>query len=495
VVSINTPVRLRVAPPPPRQVLDFGFLQRVFLTIGILLVMAAPFSIDPIPFAVGAFVPWIVLSIIGKSTMPVGVVFFFLWQWAQTFARILQSMVDGESLGGGSYGPGVLNAYWYMLASIVTMALAFRMVLGSLPQPSAADANAHLEWRPADLFLLYCGTLVLAIGCGYAIRIIPGLGQQFEAVSRLKIVAEFLLFVTVLGTGRGGRLMMAAVLFEIIIGFSGLLSDFRGVFIYLAMAAMAARISVGATAVIGGVVWFSVLLSLGLFWTAVKTDYREFATGGEETQNFSVPLSERFAYLGALALSPGDIDWRHASYAMLSRFAYVDIFGSVVGVQDGMREPATMRQWEEAFDHVFKPRIFFPDKAALSDTATYARLTGTDPRLVLRASTSISVGYMTENYVDLGFPGMLAGIFAIGLMVSGIIRYFMQSRLPWMVRQGIVLAIVYNVAGPGVEASLPKLVGSAVMCFLVYLLLARFVLPYALSWLNTRAASESPQPS
>jgi hypothetical protein len=486
---------MRIAPPPPRQVLDFGFLQRVFLTIGVLLAMASPFSIDPLAFAVGAFVPWIVLSIIGKSTMPIGVVFFFLWQWAQTFARILQSMVDGESLGGGFYGPGVLNAYWYMLASIVAMALAFRLVLGNLPQPAAEDFNAHRAWRPLDLFVLYCGTLVLAIGCGYAARLVPGLSQQFEAVSRLKIVAEFLLFVAVLATGRGGRLMMLAILIEIIIGFGGLLSDFRGVFIYLAMAALAARISVGATAIIGGVVWFSVLLTLGLFWTAVKTDYREWATGGEETQNLSMPVSERFAYLGALALSPGDIDWKLASYAMLSRFAYVDIFGSVIGVQDGMREPATMRQWEEAFDHVFKPRIFFPEKAALSDTATYARLTGTDPRLVLRASTSISVGYMTENYVDLGFPGMLAGIFGIGLMVSGAIRYFMQTRLPWMVRQGIVVALVYNIAGPGVEASLPKLVGSTVMFFLVYLLLARFVLPFGLNWLNTRAASESPQPS
>jgi len=494
VVSINPPVRLRVA-PPSRQVLDYGFLQRTTLVIGLLLMMAAPFSIDPLPFAVGAFVPWLVLSIIGRPTMPVGVVFFFIWQWAQTFARILQSMVDGESLAGGISGPGVLDAYWYMLASIVTMALAFRLVLDTLPRPTPQDNRAHLDWRPLDLFLLYCGTLVLAVACAYAGRLIPGLGQQFEAVSRLKIVAEFLLFVAVLGTGRGGKFMLAAVMVEIIIGFSGLLSDFRGVFIYLAMAAIAARIAVGPIAIIGGVIWFSVLLALGLFWTAVKNEYRDYATGGEETQAFSVPLSERFAYLGALAMSPGDIDWKLASYAMLNRFAYVDIFGSVIGAQEGVRDAVTMRQWGEAFDHVFKPRIFFPDKAALSDTETYARLTGTDPRLVLRGSTSISVGYMTENYVDFGFPGMLAGIFGIGLLIAGAIRYFMQSRLPWMVRQGIVVAFVYNIAGPGVEASLPKLFGSTVMFFLVFALLVRFVLPIGLNWLNARAGTESPQPS
>ena len=154
-----------------------------------------------------------------------------------------------------------------------------------------------------------------------------------------------------------------------------------------------------------------------------------------------------------------------------------------------------MRQWQEAIDHVFKPRIFFPDKAALSDTETYARLAGIEERLVLRASTSISVGYITENYVDFGFPGMLASMFGLGLLIAGVIRYFMQSRLPWMVRQGLVLAFIYNIAGIGVEASLPKLFGSIVMFFLVYALVVKFVLPKSLRWLNARASMEPAQPS
>jgi len=493
VVNISPPVRLQAT--SSRQVLDYGFLQRVFLILGLLLALVAPFSRDPLPFAVGGFVPWIVLSMIGRPTMPVAVIYYLIWQWGQVFARVVLSTMDGETLAGGGYGPGVLNAYWYMLASIVVLALTFRLILGNLPPPTREDQQAHLEWRPLDLFVLYCGMLVLAVGSTAAIRVIPGLAQQFEAVSRLKIVAEFLLFATVLATGRGGKLMVAAVLVEIVIGFSGLLSEFRGVFVYLAMAAIAARIALSGTAIVGGIIWFSVLLALGVFWTAVKTEYRDYLFGGEETQRSAVPFSERIAYLGALAFSPDTIDWAAASYAMLGRFAYVDIFGSVIGAQEGARGTVPMRQWQEALDHVFKPRIFFPEKAALSDTETYARLTGTDPALVLRASTSISVGYMCENFVDLGFPGMLVGMLVIGTLFALIIRYFMRSRLPWMVRQGIVLAFVYNIAASGVETALPKLFGSAVMFFIVYLLLVKFVLPAGLKWLNTRADMEAPRPS
>ena len=489
-VTISPALRTRVA--PQRMALDVGFMRRTFLVIGLLLLLISPFAPDPVPFAVGGFVPWVLLSIIGLPHMPVAAIFYFVWQWSQVFARALLSIVDGESMGSSVAGAGVLNAYWYSLASLVVLACAFRLVFGGMRGPSSEEAGAHLEWRPRDLFMLYCGTLVLAIACTYAIRLVPGLSQQIEAVSRLKVVAEFLLFVTVMGTGRGNTFLLAAVVVEIVIGFSGLLSDFRGVFVYLAMAAIAARIVLSVTSIVAGVAWFSVLLGLGLFWTAVKTEYREYATGGEETQHFSIPLEDRLAYLGNLALSSGSIDWGLASYAMLYRFAYIDIFGSVIAYQDAAREAAPMRQWQGALEHVFKPRIFFPEKAALSDTETYARLAGLDPALVLRDSTSISVGYMAENYVDMGFPGMLAGIFVLGLMLAGAIRYFMGARhLPWMVKQGIALALVYNVAGVGLEASMPKLFGSIIMFFLVYLVLAKFVLPIGLQWLQARAGAES----
>jgi len=478
-------------------VLDFAFMRRALLIFGLVLLLVAPFSTDPLPFAVGCMTPWVLISIINKPNMPVAAIFYFFWQWAQIFARVLQSLIDGEALAKGYSGPGVVYAYWYSLAGLVALAVAFRLVLGNLPRPTQEEEDAHLSWRPRDLLMLYAGTLVLAVICGFGARYLSSLGQPFEAMGRLKVVAEFLLFTTVLATRRDYKFMTAAALIEIGIGFTGLLSDFRGVFIYLAMAAIAARIRLSAMAIVGGIAWFALLVALGLFWTAVKVDYRQFATEGEETQNLSVPLGDRMAYLGNLAMNPGEIDWGLASYGMLSRFAYIDIFGTVITVQDATRNPPTMRQWTEALEHVFKPRFIFPDKAPLSDSETYARLIGADPAKTVRGDTSISVGYFGENYVDLGFPGMLVGMFVLGLMISGVIRYFMQVRtLPLMVRQGIALAFIYHVCGSGIEISLPKLFGSIIMFFLVYLLLVKFVLPIALQWLNARSeAKETSQPS
>ena len=94
------------------------------------------------------------------------------------------------------------------------------------------------------------------------------------------------------------------------------------------------------------------------------------------------------------------------------------------------------------------------------------------------------MGYIGENFVDLGFPGMLIGMLALGLSMGLIYRYFMTRKLPWIVREGTVFVLVYSSTATGVEASLAKLIGSVVMGTLVYAGLVRFVYPRLLAWLD-----------
>jgi hypothetical protein len=490
---MNTRYMPLAASAAPARALDLNSLKRAFFYIAVGLMFFAPFSQDPMALAIGAVVPWVILQIIVRPGLPVGVVYLFIYQWLQIFARVLQSMVDGESLANGLYGPNVARAYWYMLASLVVMALAFRMVLGNVKPPTVQDRTAHFEWRPLDLFSLYVAMLFLAVACRYASWVVPALDQPLDAVSRLKIVLLFMLFSTVIMTRRNTNLLWGAVALEIVLGFTGLLSDFRGVFIYLAMAALAARMPLKGTTVAAGLACAGFLIFLALFWTSVKAEYREFATGSSDSQNVKVSLDARFGYLGNRLASTDAIDWNFAAYALLVRLAYTDIFGSVIGVQESAPEQVVVRQWQDAVEHVAKPRFLFPNKASLSDTEVYVRLARGDASEQVRLGTSISVGYMAENFVDFGFPGMLGGMFVIGLMYAVAIRYFMALKVPWILREGIVIGFVFGVAHNGVEMSLPKILGATVMFVAVYALLARFVFPSALNWLKGRAAIGHPQ--
>jgi len=485
------PLAARAAPSAPP--LDLNAVKRGLFYLGVALMFFAPFAPDPIALAVGAVVPWLIMQIIVRPGLPVAVVYLFLWQWMQIFARVLQSIVDGETLANGLYGPNVARAYWYMLASLMVMAIALRLVLGNLKPPTPQDRLAHIEWRPNDLFILYVGMLVVAVGCKFGALYVAALDQPLEAVQRLKVVILFILFVTVMMTGRGNNLLFGAVAFETVMGFTGLLSDFRGVFIYLAMAALAARLPLKGLNIAIGLACAGFLIFLALFWTSVKAEYREFATASSDSQNVKVALDDRFGYLGNRLAATDAIDWNFAAYTLLARLAYTDIFGSVIGVQESAPEPQVMRQWQDSLEHVTKPRFLFPGKAPLSDTEVYVRLARGDASEQVRLGTSISVGYMAENFVDLGFPGMLGGMFVIGLMYGFVIRYFMSLKLPWILREGVVLGFVFMVGQNGVEMSLPKVLGATLMFFLVYALMTRFAFPAVLNWIKTRSVVRRPQ--
>jgi hypothetical protein len=464
--------------------LDYGFLKRFFLFFGIAMLVFCPFAPDPVAFGVGGFFPWILMLAIGRPNMPAGIVYLVLWQWAQTFARVGQTIPDGESLGGGLFGPNVARAYWYMLASVLVIALCMRLCLGNLPAPTEQDRRWHTRWQPRDLVIVYLGTLGLSIFASFASKISNALDQPMQALLHLKILALFLLFTNVLMTGVGARYLILVFLFETLTGFTGILSDFKAVFLQLALAALAARIRWTFTMGIASLVWLVVLVTLGIFWSGVKAEFRQMATGSEESQAISASLSDRLGYLGNRAINPSSIDWGEASYALLIRFAYVDIFGSVITVQEATPEPQFMRQWSEGLSHVLQPRFLFPNKAPLSDTEVYVRLAKGDPTEEIRQGTSISVGYMGENFADLGFPGMLAGVGVLGLLAGGIYRYFMTRKIPWMVREGTILVLVYSVARDGVEISLPKLLGALLMVTGVFFFLVRYGYPRVLDWLN-----------
>ena len=469
--------------------LDYSFLQRIFMFFGVAAVLCSPMSPDPVAFAAGGAAPYLMMKLVGRPSMPAAVAYFLLWQWMQSFTRVLQGVIDGESLSASVYGPWVEQAYWYTLASTITLAVAFRLVLGNVKLPPPALANAHREWDLRGLMILYLGGVLFAALCGFVAKVIPGLDQPLEAAARAKVLAMAMLFATVLATGKGRNVLIAVFVVETLSGFGGLFSDFKGAFIYLAITAIAVRIRWTGTMAVVSVAMLALMVTMSLWWTAVKTDYREFATGSSDSQNIKTDFSSRVGYLGSK--TTGGVDWDGASYALLLRLSYVDIFGSVIGVQLVSPEPGYFRQWQEAIEHATKPRFLFPGKPALSDTEVFIRLARGNASEAFRSGTSISVGFIAENFVDMGFPTMLAGVFAIGAMIAGVLRYFMTRPLPWMVREGTALAIIYTIGHDGVEISLPKILGATMMCFIVWAIMARWGFPIVFKWLGRQSTKRN----
>ncbi len=80
------------------------------------------------------------------------------------------------------------------------------------------------------------------------------------------------------------------MLIEVAIGFLGIPGEFRSVFFILAMAAFATRIRWNGVTTVIACVGATVLIVLALFWTSVKSDFREIATASDDSQNIKASI-------------------------------------------------------------------------------------------------------------------------------------------------------------------------------------------------------------
>jgi hypothetical protein len=471
---------------PHPLVLDFALLRNVFRYFAVVITLLAPATRDPLLVMACGAAPWVLLTLVDRPGMPAIIVYYLLFMWLQAAARVLVACLDGEALGDGVYGQDLYRAFWYSIASLIVLGLVLRVCLSRLPPPPPSEYGVDRHWRPAALFFLYLAALALAILLTALMPATGGmLSQPLQALASLKYVIMFMLFTSVLTTGRGVQLVISVLLIETIVGLTELFSGFKVVFIVLLAAALSVQLRLRVRNLLGGVAIILLLTGLGLFWTAVKQQYRGVATGFSGTQGISASFGERTEWLLGRAMRLGEIDWGTAADSMIRRIGYIDFFGAVIGIAETAPDPVNLGRWRETLEHITTPRALFPDKAVLNDNilfATYVRRGAVSDET--RGSTSISVGFLAENFIDFGFPRMLMPVALMGVALGGVLRYFMSRPVAWPVREGFVAAVVLDGIAPGMELSLAKYFGTIIIHFVVLALVLKFIYPALGRWLE-----------
>jgi hypothetical protein len=226
----------------------------------------------------------------------------------------------------------------------------------------------------------------------------------------------------------------------------------------------------------------SALFFLGLVWTAVKIDYRDYVNQGQRDQVIRVDLGDRYARLFNLATGLGRPDLSQALADLGDRIAYVDYFSRVLVVVPDILPHEDGALWSGALQHIAMPRLLFPEKAVRPlDTDVTARYTGLDMRAAGRG-TSISMGYVAETYIDFGVPLMFLALFALGLVWGWIYRFLLAGpRSLLVLNYGLVIAVLLPLYQ--FEINNVKLLGGVIMSFLVALLVQRVLFPNILPYL------------
>lgn len=257
----------------------------------------------------------------------------------------------------------------------------------------------------------------------------PSVTQAIIAVTYLRLGLLYLLMRWLVLAARWDALA-GLLLFEIALGLTGFFAGFREPL----MMAVLTLLEVFNRRTAHH--WFSIaalgtaMCVLGVMWVSVRGDYRARFFDEE----IAASRSER---LDSLRSAAGNWAAQDTADLLGNTDAFVDrlwaIYYPALAIE---RVPNVIphtdgRLMSGTLEHIFKPRIFFPDKPELiSDSELVRKYSGV---LVAGADqgTTIAFGYATESYVDYGIPGMFVPAFIFGMfmgMVYGGILHGFRHR-------------------------------------------------------------------
>jgi hypothetical protein len=468
-----------------------GHFSRATFIIPVAAVVFLLFGIGPnyevallvgVVLVIGVFLLW-------RPGEPQILLFVFAFQWLQLAVGIGYSNFSGIALAE-FLGNRPEAAKATVLAAFGLLALATGIRIGAGPQQASylmmlrrsIDRVPARRWLKVHLWMWGVSILSLLLA-----KWIPGLSQPLLALANMKW-GTFLIFTIVTFARPDGprRVWLMLFILEFILSLGGYFSSFKYVFLYTLLA-IAAVGKIRPRHLVSGLAVGIMTLVVGLYWTAVKVEYRAYVSGGQASQAIVVGYGEALDKLVDLVEQVDLTELDRAAAELAHRFTELDMFSAVLDYVPSVREHEGGKLWFDAVSRPFMPRMFFPDKAAIDESAMTNYYTGLH---VAGASqgTQISMGYIAESYIDFGEIGMMGAILLFGCFIG---RYSYRWLVCHPAGVGLVgcgLASSTLIQFTSLGASSAKLVGGIIVCLIVAYPILHFVMPRYMTWLYSTKA-------
>lgn len=377
------------------------------------------------------------------------------------------------------YGADLNMSAVYGLLGVAGMAIG--MKLASLPSKRSRPSFA--ERIKADAMAIPFNRVIfisfVLIGVGYFFAALtPYVGPFREPAgqaSSVKYLGLFVLTYTSLIRERGYTLLIGVICFEVVFGMTGFFAQFKDSILTFFVAALFAKPRIRVTDTL--VVSFAamIILSVSIFWSAIKPDYRNFVNKGSGEQIVDVPLIDRVNFLSNAAATFNDEKVADGFQRLVSRHGYIEFLGLV------MQNVPTGTAYQNGqitlsvFRHISVPRFLWPGKPALpSDTEVMSKYTGLP--MLWGSETSISIGYLGELYADFGYWGGILAAMVIGGVIGLAYRFVRESKkVSPLMAAGLCVIIALKVSYFG--TAYVKMAGAFVLGTVIVFIMMIFVLP------------------
>ena len=440
--------------------------------IGVVLALSI-FTYNPIAtFLALLFVPF-AAKLLWRTDEPPILFFAMMMQWLQVCIKIFYADALAKNFVDvfDNY-KNINQAYYYSILALYAVTLGIFIIIKNLPKADLAHFKNKLSgYNQKKIVTLYIFTIFLIpILFGFN-RFLPGFQQVFVKLQDLKWAIFLIFFTYYFLFDKNKNLFYLILIGEIIASLTGYFSSFKeffivGIILYIFVKKSYSLLNYTFFAII-----IVLLFNLMIVWQYIKPQYRAYLSGGEQTQTVTVTKSDALSKLYDLSKQSSKIEYGDGIKNLFDRLAYIDIFSATIDYVPLNRPHEHGRLWVDAIKRVFMPRFLFPNKTAINDsdkTNTYSGLVfaGAD------SGTSVSLGYVTESYIDFGFPGMLVPLCFWGLLIGLVYKHILTKSYNIIWGYAFLVPLLFQINS--FETALDKLIGSFIAFFLIYFLLNKF---------------------
>jgi hypothetical protein len=434
-------------------------------------------------------------SLLWRPGEPPILFLIFLYQWAQSAVGLFYANLLGLPINlVPEYMGQHEKAVFLLLTGLIVLTLTIRLAAGPSIRDLFPRVQAFVAARPLQFWIrIFIASWIFSAACTSVAWALGGLRQILLNLANIEWAAFLLLTLATFAVPNRSKVPWILVFgFLFAISFGGYFSSFKDVFIYALIGLAASNIRFKFKVILPVAILASILLSLGLVWTAIKKEYRDFVNQGSKQQVVLVSYSQRVAEIASLVSNLSGQDLSVAADDMMRRLMYFKFFGVVLDRVPNVLPYQDGQIWSDAVRRPFMPRLLFPNKSAVNDSDLTSLYTGMRIGTASQGA-SISMGYMAEAYIDFGYIFMFLPIAGLGLFLGLFYRRLMsQSGLA--VAFGVALAPYALMPALLSETSSLKLVPALGLSVVSSWLILNFLAPrlFGLPRKSRRSSNFSP---
>jgi hypothetical protein len=404
----------------------------------------------------------------------VAIYFALVYQWFQVSIKVFYGLFNGATFESLTQYPEHINsAFYYSAFGLLALAYGIQSQLKTINYNQADFENELDQFCPRKVLIAY---IAFSIGLNllFTLRFtVPGLFQAIALFNNFKWSLLFVFYFVVQHNKKYITAFWLIVGIEFFASFISFFADFKSFIFFILIPYLSynqvttSKMRTLALSSVG-------IFILAFIWTGVKSDYRQFLNQGSRSQAVLVEKDVASRYLFDAVRDFDIAKQNNTMKALIDRISYIDYFSACMAYVPIFLPHENGKILKQSVFHILMPRIFFPNKGAIDDSDHLNKYTGL---YFANASkgVSFSLGYVGDFYIDFGLPAMLIPIFLFGILIGFILlNIYKTSASPFW--GAALLTASFNVLYK-LENSQIKFIGNLIWFWIVFYLIAEYVLP------------------